>query len=202
METRETLDSLVAWVRSHYFGKYRGTVSDTDDSTSRGRLKVKVPALLGDLEVWAMPCTPYAGDGVGFYSLPPSGSGVWIEFEGGDPSYPIWSGCFWADNQLPDDSDENIKIWKTKKATLRCDDSSDEVKISDSSGSKLTLGEDDAKLEHGESSVDCSDDSVTIDSNESTHTVGSDGVSSQSSEGAAVEITATVSINDGAFEVT
>ncbi|HVR47482.1 MAG TPA: phage baseplate assembly protein V [Candidatus Binatia bacterium] len=201
METKETLDSVVAWVRSHYFGKYRGTVSDTGDSTSRGRLKVKVPALLGDLEVWAMPCTPYAGDGVGFYSLPPSGSGVWIEFEGGDPSYPIWSGCFWADGQLPDQSDENIKIWRTKNTTLRCDDGADEVAISDSSGSKLTLGASDAKLEHGESSVDCSDSSVTVDSNGSEHVVGVEGVNSQSADGAGVDITAVVSINDGAFEV-
>ena len=60
------IGQLIDWVRSRYFGKYRGTVTDNADPTSRGRLKVNVPAVLGDLEVWAMPCVPYAGDGVGF----------------------------------------------------------------------------------------------------------------------------------------
>src|SRR2546427_1710363 len=89
--------ALLEYLRTHYFGKYRGTVSDNDDPTARGRIKLKVPAILGDLEVWAMPCVPYAGDQVGFYSLPPAGAAVWVEFEGGDPSYAIWAGCFWAD---------------------------------------------------------------------------------------------------------
>jgi uncharacterized protein involved in type VI secretion and phage assembly len=29
-------------------------------------------------------------------ALPIIGSGVWIEFEQGDPDYPIWVGCFWG----------------------------------------------------------------------------------------------------------
>jgi uncharacterized protein involved in type VI secretion and phage assembly len=28
--------------------------------------------------------------------VPPPGSNVWIEFEQGDPDYPIWTGCFWG----------------------------------------------------------------------------------------------------------
>ena len=51
----ELLQQLLDWVRSRYFGKYRGTVSDNTDPASRGRIKVRVPAVLGDLEVWAMP---------------------------------------------------------------------------------------------------------------------------------------------------
>lgn len=202
METGETLERVLDWIRGHYFGKYRGVVKDTDDSTSRARLKVRVPAVLGELEVWAMPCVPYAGDGVGFYSLPPTGAGVWIEFEAGDPSYPVWTGCFWADNQLPDQSSADIKIWKTKKATLRCDDGADELKLSDSSGSSLKLASDGATLAFSETSIGLDDDAATVSSNGSQHTVGSDGVSSKASDGGAVEITATVSLNDGAFEVT
>jgi hypothetical protein len=51
-----------------------------------------------------LPCTPYARPNVGFYAIPPIGANVWIEFEGGDPSYPIWSGGFWEtakDNSVP-----------------------------------------------------------------------------------------------------
>ena len=28
--------------------------------------------------------------------------GVWIEFEAGDASRPIWTGCWWASGEMPD----------------------------------------------------------------------------------------------------
>src|SRR4029434_1227565 len=133
---------LLTWVRGHFFGKYRGTVSDNADATNRGRLKVRVPSILGSVECWAMPCVPYAGKSVGFYSLPEPGTGIWVEFEAGDPSYPIWSGCFWADNALADPRGGPIKIWKTEKLTVRIDDDNDELKLETTSGSKVTLATD------------------------------------------------------------
>ena len=179
----ELLQQLLAWVRNRYFGKYRGTVTDNADATSRGRIKVRVPAVLGDLEVWAMPCVPYAGTQVGFYSLPNADTGVWVEFEAGDPSYPIWTGCFWGDDELPDESDANIKIWKTDSVTLRMHDGDDELKVETSNGAKITLT-DEIKSEKGNS----------------THTVSSSNVVSES--GSKVDVSSTsVSVNDGALEV-
>ena len=78
-----------------YFGKYRGQVVDNRDPEGLARLQVVVPALLQRAAVWAMPCVPYAGDGIGLFALPPIGAAVWVEFEGGDMDYPIWAGCFW-----------------------------------------------------------------------------------------------------------
>ena len=43
-----------------------------------------------------MPCFPIAGKQQGTYFVPQIGAGVWIEFENGDPSYPIWTGGFWG----------------------------------------------------------------------------------------------------------
>jgi uncharacterized protein involved in type VI secretion and phage assembly len=163
--------TILEYLRSHYFGKYRGTVTDNNDQTSRGRLKVQVPAVLGTLEVWAMPCVPYAGDQVGFYSLPPNKSGVWVEFEGGDPSYPIWTGCFWADNEIPDTGGPDIKIWQTDSLKVRLDDSADELLLENGGGSKTTYGSD-----------------ATTESGSATLTVGDSGGSS-------------VNINDGSLEV-
>lgn len=181
---QDVLEQLLDWVRSRYFGKYRGVVTDNADPTQRGRLKVRVPAVLGDAELWAMPCVPYAGAGVGFYSLPESGTGVWVEFEGGDASYPIWAGCFWADGELPDQSDANIKIWKTLKFTLRIDDSADELRAEATSGSKVTISRD-----------------VVTESGGAKHTVGSSGAISEKGANK-VEVTdASVSVNSGALEV-
>lgn len=80
-----------------FYGKYRGIVSDIQDPLMTGRVKATVPDVLGDRESgWAMPCVPFAGSGMGMIVLPKVGAGVWIEFENGDPDYPIWSGCWWG----------------------------------------------------------------------------------------------------------
>ena len=86
--------------RTHYYGKYRGTVVDNADPLKRGRLRVTVPAVLGAVEVWASPCVPYAGPNLGFYAMPEVGTGVWIDFEAGDVSYPVWVGFFWNENDV------------------------------------------------------------------------------------------------------
>ncbi|HEU4388147.1 MAG TPA: phage baseplate assembly protein V [Blastocatellia bacterium] len=80
-----------------FYGKYRGVVSDTKDPLMIGRVKAKVPDVMGDEESgWAMPCAPFGGSATGFFAIPVVGAGVWIEFESGDPDYPIWSGCWWG----------------------------------------------------------------------------------------------------------
>ena len=80
-----------------YFGKYRGTVITNVDPMQMGRIQAQVPDVLGDTpSSWAMPAVPVAGPQMGQYVIPPVGAGVWIEFEQGDKSYPIWSGCWWG----------------------------------------------------------------------------------------------------------
>jgi uncharacterized protein involved in type VI secretion and phage assembly len=87
-----------------FYGKYRGTVLDNIDPMQTGRLLVQVPDIGGDLpSTWALPCMPFAGPGSGSYAVPPVDSMVWVEFEQGDPDYPIWTGCFWdSADDVPD----------------------------------------------------------------------------------------------------
>lgn len=85
-----------------FFGKYRGKVTSNLDPLQLGRVQVSVPAIFGSERLsWAMPCTPYAGKGVGWFAVPPLNANVWVEFEGGDPDYPIWTGCFWEKFENP-----------------------------------------------------------------------------------------------------
>ncbi|HEY9754175.1 MAG TPA: phage baseplate assembly protein V, partial [Oculatellaceae cyanobacterium] len=80
-----------------FYGKFRGIVTDNKDPLMIGRVRAKVPDVFGDLESgWAMPCAPFGGNATGFFAIPAEGAGVWIEFEHGDPDYPIWSGCWWG----------------------------------------------------------------------------------------------------------
>lgn len=83
--------------RNRFYGKYRGTVINNIDPLKMGRLMAQVPDVLGSSpSTWAMPCLPIAGKQMGMFVLPQIGAGVWVEFEQGDPDYPIWVGCWWG----------------------------------------------------------------------------------------------------------
>lgn len=103
-----------------FFGKYRGTVVSNVDPLQLGRLQVNCPAVLGNSAAsWAMPSVPYAGKQVGWFMLPARDAKVWIEFEGGDPNHPIWSGCFWGVGELPvAPAIPDMKVIKTEGLTL------------------------------------------------------------------------------------
>ncbi len=106
-----------------YYGKYRGKVTSTKDPLNLGRVQVTVPAIFGDgRQSWAMPATPYAGKDIGFFTVPPVGSNIWVEFEGGDPDYPIWSGCFWGEGELPQaarvSDPDKVQVLKTDGITF------------------------------------------------------------------------------------
>jgi hypothetical protein len=80
-----------------FYGKYRGTVVNNIDLEQIGRILAIVPAVSNIIPTsWAMPCVPFAGKQEGFFAVPQIGSGVWIEFEGGDPDKPIWVGGYWG----------------------------------------------------------------------------------------------------------
>lgn len=126
-----------------FYGKYRGTVANNIDPQQMGRLQVSVPAVLGDGRLsWAMPCVPFAGSGVGFFAIPPPGANIWVEFEGGDPDYPIWSGCFWGLGEAPaTPAIEQMKVLKTDTATITVNDvpGLGGIKIETASGARIEI---------------------------------------------------------------
>lgn len=128
-----------------FYGKYRGLVTDNADPSTLGRLRARVPEVLGE-EVetgWALPCAPYTGSGSGLYTVPAAGAGVWIEFEAGDVSRPIWSGCWWSRGELPDDQEgtsatPSLKILRSEQGLMAAlDDDGQTIVLSDSGGSNL-----------------------------------------------------------------
>jgi uncharacterized protein involved in type VI secretion and phage assembly len=80
-----------------FLGKYRATVVNNVDPMQLARLQVIAPDVSNlTPTTWAMPCFPVAGKQMGAYLIPQVGSGVWVEFEQGDPDYPIWTGCYYG----------------------------------------------------------------------------------------------------------
>ncbi len=171
--TEEILARLVERVESRFYGKYRGQVSDNDDPDTLGRLKAKVPALLGEQETgWALPAFAYGGLAEqGFFAVPDVGAGVWIEFEGGDLSYPIWAGTWYPSGAVPESATPSKKVLKTK------------------SGHKIVFDDDGNSLE-------------ITDSNGNTIKMDSSGIEIADANGHNVKLTSSsVTVNDGALEV-
>ncbi len=120
MNLERVVAGLVEQVERRCYGKYRGIVVENEDPARLGRLKVRVPSVLGDVVTgWATPCAPYGGAAnQGFLFIPEVDAAVWVEFEEGDLEFPIWVGAPWAkpdaESQLPkpqkDDGEEESDV--------------------------------------------------------------------------------------------
>jgi uncharacterized protein involved in type VI secretion and phage assembly len=136
-------------------GKYRGTVANNVDPLRLGRVQIEVPSVLGSSRLsWAMPCVPYAGAGVGFFFIPPVDAHIWVEFEGGDPDYPVWVGCFWEESGDVPASPQiaDVKVLKTDTATVTIVDGPGpaSVSIETKTGMKLVLGSQGIEIDNGQ----------------------------------------------------
>ena len=81
-----------------FYGVYRGTVVNNVDPLQTGRIMAMVPDVSGlTPTTWAMPCVPIAGKQMGVFMVPQIGSGIFVQFEGGDPDRPVWVGGWWGD---------------------------------------------------------------------------------------------------------
>jgi uncharacterized protein involved in type VI secretion and phage assembly len=147
--TAESITDILSAGRSRaattrHYGKYRGTVTDNDDPRHQGRIKVQVPEVLADVDSgWAMPCVPFAGDEMGAYAIPPVGAGVWVEFEAGEPSRPIWVGGWWGSDKVPKDEEgsqatPDVRMTSSEEGMLLAfHDDSQTIALSDSDGSNI-----------------------------------------------------------------
>jgi uncharacterized protein involved in type VI secretion and phage assembly len=155
------LADILERMRNRFFGKYRGVVVDVDAGTMR--VKASVPAVLGpQVSGWARPCVPFAGPNAGFAFLPDIGAGIWIEFEGGDVSLPVWVGGYWHDGETPSDATASVRVIVTKAGQkLMFDVDGGTITIEDQNGNSL--------------SMDSS--GITLSSSGQTIVLGSSGIS-------------------------
>ena len=149
-----------------YFGKYRGVVTGNNDPMQLGRIQAKVPDVLGDNDsTWAMPSVPYAGKSVGLFLIPPTDALVWIEFEHGDPDYPIWTGCFWDSGEVPaSPAVPEMKVLKTDVGTITLNDQkgSGSVTIETTAGLKIVMNTNGIEISNGSQKVTVSSSSISI----------------------------------------
>lgn len=157
------------WHVGRFYGKYEAVVTDVADPKKIGRLRAKVPAVLGtDVDSgWALPCAPGGGGkDRGLLFLPQVGDTVWIEFAAGDVSRPIWTGTFWgapdsaggADDLASEtgpeapqgdgkDASDTLTVLKTKSGhELTFDDDGNVVLLANGNGKTSLRFEDDGTV--------------------------------------------------------
>jgi uncharacterized protein involved in type VI secretion and phage assembly len=149
----EKLARFIERGESKYWGKYRGFVHDRNDEQQLGRLRLRVPSLLGDaITGWAWPALPYAGNNLGLFFVPQVDDLVWVEFVEGELEHPLWSGGGWGNpggtSEIPEDAKPNYpdtQVLRTKSHhVIIFDDKegSEQIVIRDKAGSTITLKHD------------------------------------------------------------
>lgn len=164
-QNEQLLVEAAEYMRDRFFGKYRGMVSDIEDPENMGRITASVPDVYGEdvVSPWALPCVPFAGPSHGLVLLPEAGDGVWIEFEGGDPSFPIWSGTFWTRDALPDPGAELVRaLITTAGHQVVLDDDADKLQLIHSGGAELTMTSNDITLKIGSTQIVLSSAGVSV----------------------------------------
>ena len=152
-----------------FYGKFRGVVTDNRDPLFLGRVRAKVQDVFGGNESgWALPALPYGGKGVGLFLIPPTDASVWIEFEHGDPDYPIWTGCFWAQGEVPvSPAAAEMKVLKTETATITLSDvpGAGGITIETSIGMKVVINTKGIEITNGQNgSITLTGPQVSINS--------------------------------------
>jgi uncharacterized protein involved in type VI secretion and phage assembly len=148
-------DERVENLKRLRFGLYRGIVRDVDDPEGHGRIRVEVHELLGagKLTNWASYCAPFGGGGAGFFMLPRPGDGVWVMFERGEPTRPVWIG-FWfnAQDARPEEAGTEVRVLQTKsghRVVFKDEGGQEAIRIEDASGQSAEWN--------------CTDGTITVD---------------------------------------
>ncbi len=190
-----------------FFGKYRGRVTDNADPMQQGRIKAEVPDVLGSqASGWAMPCFPAAGGQMGVFALPKIGAGVWIEFEHGNPDFPIWSGAWYGSSSElpssllspPNSQSGMILLCTTGGMSVFLDDTSGTggITVQTSGGQKITMNSQGITVDSGSGTL-------TLQTGGGQKiTLGSSGIEIDNGSGAKIALQGNkVDVNSGALEV-
>ncbi len=164
LHTEQLLQTIAEDRRNLFFGKYRGKVIKALTGDDLGKLEVSVPTVLGDVHKIAWPCVPFAGPDHGFVSIPEKDDGVWIEFEGGNPSQPIWVGCWWGSGDVPSPGDTKVRSWVTSGGlAVVMDDDKNELSLIHPDGPSIKLSSDGITLSTDSATITLDDDGISLE---------------------------------------
>lgn len=203
LEMENLLAEMAEDRRSRFYGKYRGLVVDVDDPDSLGRITAQVPEVLGETDSpWALPCVPFAGDKHGLVLLPEVGDGVWIEFEAGDPSRPIWTGCWWGDGEMPDPGAPKTRVLATSAGhKFVLDEDANEIQLLHPGGAEMKMTDSDITLTLGQSEAKMTSTEVSVKVGQTELKLSLSELSLECGAGKVKLSASGVELNNGAMKV-
>ena len=88
-----------------YYSHYRAIVLNSQpDDLNIGNILVQIPRVQGGMKIVARAKTFAGGPGFGRkYFTPQPGEIVWVEFENGNPTKPLWSYHTWGEGECPEE---------------------------------------------------------------------------------------------------
>jgi len=191
-------------LKNQFYGKYRGFVVDNQDPEKRGRLKLRIPTVLGEQDTgWALPCLPFGGlADQGLFMVPEVDAQVWVEFEEGNLDHPIWVGVFWQqESDTPSEAaldEPTTRLLKTPSGhVLQFDDKDGEeqFRLAHPAGSEMIIDANGSiSLEDASSAkvtLDAESNKIVVqDSNGNVLTMDSSGTVIEDSNGNKIEMAA------------
>ena len=164
-EFEDQLVELSEWRNEHYYGLYRGTVESVEEGDDLGIISVKIPDVFGPTHTVSRvrPCSPFAGDKHGFVAIPEPGDGVWIQFEAGNTSLPVWVGFWWASGEIPEPKGKLVRSFITTKGhKFVLDDDKDEVTLLHSGGAEMKMTGSDVTITIGNASIEMKSSEIKL----------------------------------------
>ena len=182
-----------------YYGVY-GALVDANDA-GEGVLSVTIPAVFPAGEVvQARPCLPY-----GVLFLPEKNDKVWVEFEGGEPTLPVWTGVQYGPGDWAAEAAKNpptIRAIKTAAGhLLTFDDTggSEAIVITDgASQHAVRLDSNGITIEHGQAghTITLASDKISV-----THGGGQNAVTVEAATITAKTATATIELGPAGVSI-
>lgn len=164
-EFEDQLVELSEWRNEHYYGIYRGIVESVEEGDNLGIISVKIPDVFGPSHTVSRvrPCSPFAGDKHGFVAIPEPGDGVWIQFEAGKTSLPVWIGFWWASGEIPEPKGKLVRSFITTKGhKFVLDDDADEITLLHSGGAEMKMTGSDVTITIGNASIEMSSSEIKL----------------------------------------
>jgi len=159
--------NLTDVIESRFFGIYRGIVTDIEETDRKrmGMITVKIPEIFIDCTIpLVQPSVPFAGNKYGFFAFPKIGDGIMVMFQGGDPSRPIHTGFWWAEDQIPESINLDIVGLVSRIGhKIILDDKNESISIVHKKGeSEINLTEDEITFRVGRTKMVISSKGINI----------------------------------------
>ena len=105
------------------------------------------------------PALHFAGKNWGFAAFPKKDDGVWIEFEAGNQSKPIWTGGYWlTKDEVPSSVDwDAISLVSRTGHKIMMDDKNKKISVVHSNGPEINLTADKIVFKVGNTEMVISD---------------------------------------------